>query len=120
MSATKTKKLGLTSKILIGMFTGIILGLLLRNLFPESDFIKEYITEGFLNVIGTIFISSLKMLVVPLVFISLVCGTCSLSEPSKVGRLGGKTIAFYLFTRPLHFQWLSSSLSPSIRVMPAW
>ncbi|MBL4911740.1 dicarboxylate/amino acid:cation symporter [Shewanella schlegeliana] len=115
MSATKTKKLGLTSKILIGMFTGIILGLLLRNLFPESDFIKEYITEGFLNVIGTIFISSLKMLVVPLVFISLVCGTCSLSEPSKVGRLGGKTIAFYLFTTAIA---LSMAILVAIAVHP--
>lgn len=115
MSATKTKKLGLTSKILIGMFTGIILGLLLRNLFPESDFIKEYITEGFLNVIGTLFISSLKMLVVPLVFISLVCGTCSLSEPSKVGRLGGKTIAFYLFTTAIA---LSMAILVAIAVHP--
>ncbi|MEZ9594109.1 dicarboxylate/amino acid:cation symporter [Shewanella sp. 10N.261.52.F9] len=115
MSATKTKKLGLTSKIIIGMFTGIILGLLLRNLFPESDFVKEYITEGVLNVIGTIFISSLKMLVVPLVFVSLVCGTCSLSEPSKVGRLGGKTIAFYLFTTAIA---LSMAILVAVAVHP--
>ncbi|MEI8603304.1 dicarboxylate/amino acid:cation symporter [Shewanella sp. PP-Sp27a-2] len=98
MAISIKNKLGLTSKILIGMGTGIALGLLLRNAFPESDIVKDYITEGFLHVIGTIFISSLKMLVVPLVFISLVCGTCSLSEPSKLGRLGGKTLAFYLFT----------------------
>lgn len=65
---------------------------------PYFIFVEDYITEGFLNVVGTIFISSLKMLVVPLVFISLVCGTSSLSEPSKLGRLGGKTLAFYLFT----------------------
>jgi Na+/H+-dicarboxylate symporter len=95
---SKQLKLGLTSKILIGMAAGIILGLLLRNVFPDSQFIEEYITNGFLHVIGTIFISSLKMLVVPLVFVSLVCGTSSLSDPSKLGRLGGKTIAFYLFT----------------------
>lgn len=98
MAISIKNKLGLTSKILIGMGTGIVLGLILRNAFPESDIVKDYITEGFLHVIGTIFISSLKMLVVPLVFISLVCGTCSLSEPSKLGRLGGKTLAFYLFT----------------------
>ncbi|MBB1439303.1 dicarboxylate/amino acid:cation symporter [Shewanella sp. SG41-4] len=95
---SKQFKLGLTSKILIGMALGIIFGLALRNFFPGSQFIQEYITDGFLHVIGTIFISSLKMLVVPLVFISLVCGTCSLSDPSKLGRLGGKTISFYLFT----------------------
>ncbi|SIR08298.1 Na+/H+-dicarboxylate symporter [Shewanella morhuae] len=98
MAILKKNKLGLTSKILIGMGAGIALGLVLRIAFPESDIVNDYITEGFLHVIGTIFISSLKMLVVPLVFISLVCGTCSLSEPSKLGRLGGKTLAFYLFT----------------------
>ncbi|MCL1142937.1 dicarboxylate/amino acid:cation symporter [Shewanella gaetbuli] len=80
------------------MGAGILVGLLLRNLFPESLFVKDYLTEGLFNVIGAIFISSLKMLVVPLVFVSLVCGTSSLSDPSKLGRLGGKTIAFYLFT----------------------
>lgn len=98
MALTQNKKLGLTSKILIGMAGGIFFGLLLRWLFPESAFIQDYITDGLLNVIGTIFISSLQMLVVPLVFVSLVCGTCSLSDPSTLGRLGGKTIAFYLFT----------------------
>lgn len=94
----KKSKLGLTSKILIGMGVGIIMGLLLRNVFPASEWVQDYITDGFLHVIGTIFIASLKMLVVPLVFISLVCGTCSLSDPAKLGRLGGKTISFYLFT----------------------
>ena len=38
------------------------------------------------------------MLVVPLVFISLVCGSCSLSDPKKLGRLGGKSIGLYLIT----------------------
>ena len=87
MATSSQHKLGLTSKILIGMVTGIAIGLFLRNYFPDSAFIKDYITNGFLHVIGTIFISSLKMLVVPLVFISLVCGTCSLSEPSKLAAL---------------------------------
>ncbi|QFU22285.1 dicarboxylate/amino acid:cation symporter [Shewanella eurypsychrophilus] len=115
MALTQAKKLGLTSKILIGMGTGIIFGLLLRNLFPESTFIDEYITEGFLHVIGTIFVSGLKMLVVPLVFISLVCGTCSLSDPSKLGRLGGKTIAFYLFTTAIA---LSTAILVAIMIHP--
>lgn len=109
------RQLGLTSKILIGMGTGIILGLLLRNLFPDSLFIKDYITEGLLHVLGAIFISSLKMLVVPLVFVSLVCGTCSLSDPSKLGRLGGKTISFYLFTTAIA---LTISIVAAILVHP--
>lgn len=115
MALTQAKKLGLTSKILIGMGGGILFGLLLRNLFPESTFIDEYITQGFLHVIGTVFVSGLKMLVVPLVFISLVCGTCSLSDPSKLGRLGGKTIAFYLFTTAIA---LSMAILIAIMIHP--
>lgn len=115
MALTQSKKLGLTSKILIGMGAGIIIGLLLRNLFPDSSFIDEYITEGFLHVIGTVFVSGLKMLVVPLVFISLVCGTCSLSDPSKLGRLGGKTLAFYLFTTAIA---ITVAISVAILIHP--
>ncbi|WP_394131047.1 dicarboxylate/amino acid:cation symporter [Shewanella maritima] len=115
MTVSESKKLGLTSKILIGMGGGILLGLLLRNLFPENAFINDYLTEGLFEVIGTIFISSLQMLVVPLVFISLVCGTCSLSDPSKLGRLGGKTIAFYLFTTAIA---LTVAISFAILVQP--
>jgi Na+/H+-dicarboxylate symporter len=111
----KINKLGLTSKILIGMGVGVFIGLLLRNLFPGSEWIEDYITEGFLHVIGTIFIASLKMLVVPLVFISLVCGTCSLSDPSKLGRLGGKTIAFYLFTTAIA---LTLAIAAAILIHP--
>lgn len=111
----KINKLGLTSKILIGMGAGVIIGLLLRNIFPGSEWVQDYITEGFLHVVGTIFIASLKMLVVPLVFISLVCGTCSLSDPSKLGRLGGKTIAFYLFTTAIA---LTLAIAAAILIHP--
>ncbi|MGB0895646.1 MAG: dicarboxylate/amino acid:cation symporter [Parashewanella sp.] len=95
---TKSNKLGLTSKILIGMLLGFLIGLGLRTAFPESQFVTDYMTNGLFHVMGAIFVSALKMLVVPLVFFSLVCGTCSLSDPSSLGRLGGKTIAFYLTT----------------------
>ena len=96
-----SNKLGLTSRIFIGMLAGIAIGALLQWLFDDSgDFtinvfglhISTYalLVEGIFNVVGSIFIASLKMLVVPLVFVSLVCGTSSLSDPSKLGRLGGK------------------------------
>ncbi|GAB3033938.1 dicarboxylate/amino acid:cation symporter [Bowmanella dokdonensis] len=57
--------------------------------------------EGIFNIVGKIFIASLQMLVVPLVFVSLVCGTCNLSDPSRLGRLGGKSILLYLVTTAL-------------------
>jgi Na+/H+-dicarboxylate symporter len=48
--------------------------------------------------VGTVFLASLKLLVVPLVFVSLVCGTAALEDATKLSRIGGKTIALYLFT----------------------
>ncbi|GGW73214.1 proton/glutamate symporter [Alishewanella tabrizica] len=60
--------------------------------------LKAFFVDGIFHVGGEIFIASLKMLVVPLVFVSLVCGTCSLSDTSKLGRLGGKSIGLYLIT----------------------
>ncbi len=95
---TDNKPLSLTMRIVIGMFTGILIGAIIQFLLADSEFIQEYIVEGIFLVGGKIFVNSLKMLVVPLVFISLICGTCSLSDPSKLGRLGGKSILLYLTT----------------------
>lgn len=108
MSHSKPKY-SLTARIFIAMITGVALGSLLQLLFDDSgDFsfsvfgleVSTYavLVEGIFHVIGQIFIASLKMLVVPLVFVSLVCGTCSLSDPSKLGRLGGKSLALYIGT----------------------
>ena len=105
-------KLSLTARIFIGMIAGIITGTLVRALFDDSgDFsfsvlsmeVSTYavLVDGIFNVIGQIFIASLKMLVVPLVFVSLVCGTSSLSDPSKLGRLGGKSVLLYVSTTAL-------------------
>nr|WP_040642789.1 dicarboxylate/amino acid:cation symporter [Pseudoalteromonas spongiae] len=106
---SQPKGLGLTGKILIGMVLGIITGFLFKALMGESgDFtltageftfsFKGFFVDGIFHIGGQIFVNSLKMLVVPLVFISLVCGTCSLSDPKKLGRLGGKSIGLYLLT----------------------
>ncbi|MBM7038406.1 dicarboxylate/amino acid:cation symporter [Vibrio ulleungensis] len=92
------RKYSLTARVIIGMVSGILVGLLLRTLFPENTFVQEYLVDGLFNVGGAIFIASLKMLVVPLVFVSLVCGTSSLKDISTLGRLGGKTVLFYLVT----------------------
>ncbi len=80
------------------MLLGILTGFLIRTFFADVTFIHEYIVDGLFDVGGKIFIASLKMLVVPLVFVSLVCGTSSLKDIATLGRLGGKTVAFYLAT----------------------
>ena len=97
MSTTK-KKMSLTSRVILGMVLGILTGFLIRTFLADISFIHEYIVNGLFDVGGKIFIASLKMLVVPLVFVSLVCGTSSLKDIATLGRLGGKTVLFYLAT----------------------
>ena len=92
------RKFSLTSRIVLAMFLGIIIGTAIKYLFPTSEFLKLYITDGLFYITGKIFIASLKMLVVPMVFISLVCGTCSLHDTTKLGRLGVKTLGLYILT----------------------
>lgn len=103
------KKMGLTARILIGMFAGIFIGVILKELFGDSgDFIiplgitslslNDFLVNGVFHVGGSIFVASLKMIVVPLVFVSLVVGTCSLNDTSKLARLGGKSVGLYLMT----------------------
>ncbi len=92
------QKMSLTKRVILGMFMGIATGFLIRTFLSDINFVNEYIVHGLFDVAGKIFIASLKMLVVPLIFVSLVCGTSSLKDISTLGRLGGKTIAFYLVT----------------------
>ena len=97
MSIKINKPKGLTIKIIIAMVVGLILGVLLKQLGP-SQWIDDILINGILYAGGKIFIASLNLLVVPLVFVSLVCGTASLEDITKLGRVGGKTIALYLMS----------------------
>ena len=91
------KKLTLTSKILLGLLLGFIVGLLLK---PGAEgYIKDtVIIGGVFKVLGTGFTSAIKMMVVPLVFVSLVCGSSSIGDVKQLGRIGTKTMVFYLST----------------------
>lgn len=92
------KPMSLTSRVILGMVAGILTGFAIRTLFADNGFVDAYIVNGLFEVGGQIFVASLKMLVVPLVFVSLVCGTSSLKDLSTLGRMGGKTLAFYVAT----------------------
>ncbi len=87
----------LTARILIGLASGLAVGVLINWLAPEGV-VHEVLVEGLFYVVGSVFIASLKLLVVPLVFVSLVCGTAALDDISKLGRVGGRTLVLYLFT----------------------
>lgn len=92
------KPMSLTGRVILGMVAGILTGFAIRALFADSGFVDEYVVNGLFEVGGQIFVASLKMLVVPLVFVSLLCGTSSLKDLSTLGRMGGKTLAFYIAT----------------------
>ena len=91
----------LSTKILLGMGAGIIIGLLFNVLGgsdPAESVLITWIVENIFDVIGKIFVVSLKLLVVPLVFFSLVCGSASMGEDIKMGQVAIKTILLYLLT----------------------
>ena len=58
----------------------------------------DFFTEGLLDVVGQIFIASLRLVIVPLVFFSLVCGVVSISSTSRIGTISVKTLSLYLLT----------------------
>ena len=91
------KKLSLTSKIFIAMGVGLSVGILVRSL-PAGTVKDTIIIGGVFKVLGQGFISAIKMLVVPLVFASITCGVASLSNIKSLGRIGARTLIFYLST----------------------
>ena len=86
------KNLALHWKIIIGLILGLVYGVISASL-GWSTFTTNWIAP-----FGTIFISLLKLIAVPLVFASLVTGVASLSDTKKLSRIGGKTILIYLST----------------------
>lgn len=85
-------KLALHWKILIGMILGLVFGYVMKNMEMKEivvDWIKPF---------GTIFINLLKMIAVPLIVVSLIVGLSDLKDITKLSKLGGRTVALYLFS----------------------
>lgn len=87
----------LTRQIVIAMLAGIVLGVILNRL-GTADWVQLVLVDGLLYVVGSVFVAALKMMVVPLVFVSLVAGVTSLSDLNALGRIGIKSLALYLAT----------------------
>ena len=95
--------MSLTNRILIAMVAGIILGSVLNVLHgvlpgAATGLLDTYLVNGLFDVIGRIFVASLKLLVVPLVLVSLICGASSLGDTARMGPIAGKTLILYLAT----------------------
>ncbi|MCI9019587.1 MAG: dicarboxylate/amino acid:cation symporter [Eubacterium sp.] len=100
-SKKEKSRMGLTTKIFIGLLGGLLLGVVLNLWVPHSYFRDEILVDGIFYVAGNGFIRLMKMLVVPLVFCSLVCGSSAIGDTKSLGRVGGRTIGFYLVTTAL-------------------
>ncbi|MGV8982433.1 dicarboxylate/amino acid:cation symporter, partial [Clostridium sp.] len=91
------KKMNLTTKILVALLLGAITGIIVFQL-PDGVLKDTILINGIFQLVGQLFLRGIMMLVVPLVFISLANGAASMGDIKKLGRVGGKTIAFYLST----------------------
>jgi len=91
------KRLGLASRVLIGLAIGIVVGIIVYYL-PSGTLKDKILIDGLFQLVGQVFLRGIMMCVVPLVFVSLVNGAASMGDIKKLGRIGGKTITFYLIT----------------------
>ncbi|HZK00271.1 MAG TPA: dicarboxylate/amino acid:cation symporter [Tissierellaceae bacterium] len=91
------KKMGLAQKVLLGLLFGAILGIIVHYM-PEGTLRDDVLINGIFQFLGQVFLRAIMMVVVPLVFVSLVNGAASMGDIKKLGRVGGKTLAFYLVT----------------------
>jgi len=89
------KKLTLGTKILIGFVLGIALGFVFRSAFGEN---AANIASTYVSPFSTLFLNLIKMVCIPLVFSSIVGGAASTGDIKSMGRIGGKTLGFFLCT----------------------
>lgn len=95
------REIGLSTKIFIALLFGAVSGVLIYYFMPSGYFKDTVLVNGILYVIGNGFIRLMQMLVVPLVFCSLVCGSMAIGDTKTLGKVGIKTIGFYLCTTAL-------------------
>ncbi|MEO1206249.1 MAG: dicarboxylate/amino acid:cation symporter [Pseudomonadota bacterium] len=88
--------MSLTTKVVIGMVAGFVVGVLFNLI--DLPFINEHIVGGLFAMIGKMFVNALKMLVVPLVIFSLICGVTGIGDIRLLGRVGGKAFGLYMTT----------------------
>ncbi len=96
-----SNKMNMTTKILIWMVAGLVLGSLINAFASDVVFIQTYFVNGLFHVTGEMFISLLKMLVVPLVTFSLISGVCGIGDINKLGRVGAKSFGLFMLTTAL-------------------
>jgi len=113
-----SKPMQLYTKIAIALLLGVLVGLA-ANIFDLEWLVSVLVT---IEPAGTAWIRLITMVVIPLVVASLVLGTATLGDITKLGRIGGKTMAYYLSTTAIAVcigLVLSNLVSPGSRIDPA-
>jgi len=95
---SEEKKMSLTVKVLLGLVLGLITGVIINTFLAGSAFVDTWLVNGVFHMIGKMFINALKMLVVPLVTFSLICGVCGIGDIKALGRIGTKSFGLYVLT----------------------
>ncbi|WP_181995564.1 dicarboxylate/amino acid:cation symporter [Clostridium sp. AM58-1XD] len=98
MEKNKKKKIGLTTWIFFALLLGAVTGLGLHYGMPAGHLRDDILMNGVFYVIGQGFLRLMQMLVVPLVFCSIVCGSAAIGDTKTLGKVGVKTLAFYMVT----------------------
>jgi len=101
MSEVRFDHQKLSNRILMALGAGLVVGLLLNATIADAEWVRTWLLDGLLNVVGESFVRLLSMLVVPIVFVSLITGVSSLADPTSLGRVGGRAIGLYLITTGL-------------------
>lgn len=101
MERSKKKKIGLTTWIFFALLTGAVTGLAIHYGMPEGHIKNDILMNGIFYVVGQGFLRLMQMLVVPLVFCSIVCGAAAIGDTKTLGKVGVKTLCFYLATTAL-------------------
>jgi proton glutamate symport protein len=84
--------------ILIAMLAGGLAGWLVREFLGADGALGAFKLVPFFDLVGTMFINLLKMIIVPLILASVITGVAALGSGPDLGRLGSKTLAFYVIT----------------------
>jgi Na+/H+-dicarboxylate symporter len=87
-----------TKKVLFSMVAGIVVGLLINNFFLPNQLIESVLINQIFHSVSSIFLILLKMIVLPLIFVSIISGIISINDVNTLGRLGVKTLTLYVFT----------------------
>ncbi|MGB1158928.1 MAG: dicarboxylate/amino acid:cation symporter [Porticoccaceae bacterium] len=114
--------MNLTQRIAIAMVLGLLIGGLINYLSNSTllmptvgPWLDQYLVNGLFDTVGQIFVRSLKLLVVPLVFVSLVCGVSSLGNNARMGAVAGKTVGLYMTTTAIA---IALAMSLALMIQP--